>query len=99
MQWCTVHARSKELLTIIDWVIDVLMICLLLQKEHLRTSRVGVAKFIAKYNETGSLMRKPGSGRPSKITPEMKAIVEAKMREDDEGTAYQLYALLVLNQF
>ena len=68
-------------------------------KEHLRTSRVGVAKFIAKYNETGSLMRRPGSGHPSKITPEMKAIVEAKMREDDEATAYQLHSLLVLNQF
>ena len=74
-------------------------ICLLLRKEHLRTSRVGVAKFIAKYNETGSLMRRPGSGCPSKITPEMKEIVEAKMREDDEATAYQLHALLVLNQF
>ena len=74
-------------------------ICLLLRKEHLRTSRVGVAKFIAKYNETGSLMRRPGSGHPSKITPEMKAIVEPKMREDDEATTYQLHALLILNQY
>ena len=44
-------------------------------------------------------MRRPGSGRPSKITLEMKEIVEAKMREDDEAAAYQLHALLVLNQF
>ena len=58
------------------------MICLLLAKEHLCTSRVGVAKFISKYSETGSLIHKPGSGYPSKITPEMKAIVEARMRED-----------------
>ena len=58
-----------------------------------------MAKFIAKYNKTGSLMHRPGSGCPSKITPEMKAIVEAKMKEDNEAPAYQLYALLVLNQF
>ena len=75
------------------------MICLLLQKEHLHTSRVGVAKFIAKYNETDSLILRPGSEHPSKITPEMKALIEVKMRVDDEATAYQLHALLVLNQF
>ena len=75
------------------------MICLLLRKEHLHTSRVGVVKFIAKYIETGSLTRTPGSGCPLKITPEMKSIVEAKMREDNKATAYQLHALLVLNQF
>lgn len=39
-------------------------------------------------------MHKPGSGFPSKITPKMKAIVEAKMREYDKATA-----LLVSNQF
>ena len=44
-------------------------------------------------------MRKAGLGRPSKITMEMKAIVEVKMREDDETTAYQLHALLVSHQF
>ena len=70
-----------------------------IRKEHLRASRVGVAKFIAKYNKTGSLKRRPRSGCPSMITPEMKAIVEAKMREDDKATAYQLHALLILNQF
>ena len=61
--------------------------------------RVGVAKFISKFVETGSLTRKPGSGRPSKITPEMKAIVEARMRDDDETFAYQLHALLVSHGF
>ena len=40
-------------------------------------------------------MRKPGSGRPSKITAEVKALVEQQMRKDDETTAYQLHALLV----
>ena len=72
---------------------------LLLQKEGLQTSRVGVAKFIAKFDSTGSFARKPGSGRPSKITPAMKEIVEAKMREDDETTAHQLHNLLVTHGF
>jgi len=60
---------------------------------------VGVEKFIQKFNETGSLMRKPGSGRPSKITPEMKEIVKAKMQEDNETTVYQLHALLLSHGF
>lgn len=65
-------------------------ICLLLQKEHFQASSMGVAKFISKFIETGSLARKPGSGQPSKIPIKMKAIVEARMRDDDETTAYQL---------
>ena len=36
----------------------------------------------------------PGSGRPSKITDEVKRIVEAQMQLDDETTAVQLRALL-----
>ena len=42
----------------------------------------------------GTIARKPGSGRPSKITPQIKAIVDEKMVEDNETTAYQLYSLL-----
>ena len=70
-------------------------ICLLLQKEQLSVSHVGIAKFLSKYKETRSIARTPGSGRSSKITAEIKALVEAKMQEDDETTALQLHALLV----
>jgi len=72
-------------------------ISLLLLNEGLKASRVGVAKFIARFEATGTvaLHRKPGSGRPSKITAEIKEIVEEKMQEDDETTAYQLHALLL----
>ena len=69
-------------------------ICHLLEEEGLRASRVGIAKFLRKYRETGSIARRPGSGRPSKITAEIKALVEQKMREDDETTAVQLHAML-----
>ena len=72
-------------------------ISLLLLKESLKALRVGVAKFITRFETTGALAlhRMPGSGRPSKITAEIKEIVERRMREDDETTAYQLHALLV----
>lgn len=38
--------------------------------------------------------RMPGSGRPTKITEEVKNIVEEQMRHDDETTATQLHKLL-----
>lgn len=59
----------------------------------------GLAKFFQCYDETRSLQRRPGSGRPSKLIPEAKAIVEAQMREDDEMTAVQLCALLRSNGY
>ena len=66
----------------------------LLRKEGMAASRRGIAKFLKKYAETGTLARLPGSGRLTKITAEIKQIVEEQMRLDDETTAYQLHALL-----
>ena len=57
-------------------------------------SRCGVDKFIQRYQQTGTITRKLGSGRPSKITSEIKAIVDEQMHSDDETTAVQLHALL-----
>ena len=56
-----------------------------------------MAKFISKFNATGLLARKPGSGRPTKITERVEEIVETWMREDDETTAYQLHGLLAMH--
>ena len=67
----------------------------LLEQEKLKASRVGIAKFLEKFRETGSIGRRPGSGRPSKVTAEIKTLVEERMRLDDETTAYQLHAFLV----
>ena len=63
----------------------------LLHAEGLAASRRGISKFIAKYRETGSIGRRPGSGRPSKITAEVKEIVEEQMQTDDETSAHQLH--------
>lgn len=48
-----------------------------------------------KYSETSCIRRRSGSGRPTKITAEIKAIVNEYMRKDEETTATQLHALLV----
>ena len=55
---------------------------------------MGIAKFLKKFNETGCIQRRPVSGRPSKISAEIKEIVEEQMRADDKTTATQLHRLL-----
>ena len=66
----------------------------LLWEEGLKASCVGIAKFLTKFWETGSIRRRFGSGRPSKIAAEIKRAVEEQMRLDDETTAHQLHKLL-----
>jgi transposase len=66
----------------------------LLEQEKLKCSRVGIHKFLKTYHATGSIGRRVGSGRPSKITAEIKKLVEDKMKMDDETTAYQLHQML-----
>ena len=53
-----------------------------------------MAKFLKKLRETGTIARQVGSGRPSKITTEIKSLVEHQMRVDDETSAIQLHRLL-----
>ena len=57
-------------------------------------SRYGVYKFLKVYDDSGSIQRRPGSGRLSKITAEIREMVEAQMQKDDETTAYQLHRML-----
>ena len=71
-----------------------LLICKQLQEEGLTSTRQGIRKFLNKYEKTGTIVRTPGSGRPSSIMADMKALVEQQMRRDDETTAAQLHALL-----
>ena len=66
-----------------------------LEDEGIVVSRRKVAKFLKRYFETGTIARRPGSGGKTKITDEVKRIVEEQMRCDDETTATQLHVLLV----
>ena len=62
-----------------------------LGREGLVASRSGLAKFLRRDEQTGSLER---CRRPSKVTLQALAIVEAQMQDDNETTATQLRAFL-----
>ena len=68
-----------------------------LQAENIYCARQNIAIFIQvrKYRQTKSICRRSGSGRPSKLTAEVKAIVEEETRKDDKTTAHQLHQLLL----
>ena len=66
----------------------------LLREEKLLASRQGIQKFLIHYRKTGSIEKSAGSGRRSKISEEVRNMVENQMRLDDETTAYQLHSLL-----
>ena len=63
----------------------------ILSEEGMEASRVGTYKCLKKFEESGCLMRKPGSGRPSKITEGEKRVVEGQMRLDYDTTAFSLH--------
>ena len=67
---------------------------LMKENDGIVISRHGVAKFLKVYQATGSIERRPGSGRMSSITWKIKELVEEKMQDDDETTATQLYRML-----
>ena len=58
----------------------------LLAKEGITVSRQGVNAFLVRVRQTGTIARCPGSGRPTKQSEQVKQIIEAAMREDDETT-------------
>ena len=66
----------------------------LIKEEGISVSRVGIWKFLCHYSRTRCLARREGSGRPTKITSQVKLLVEQQMLADDETTAYQLHQLL-----
>ena len=47
----------------------------ILAEEKFCVTRQGIHKFIVKFNKSGSLLRRPGSGRKSKTTLEVKRVV------------------------
>ena len=66
----------------------------LLLQEGITASSRGIALFIARCEKTGTSDRRPGSSRPTKITNEMKAMVEKQMARDDETTVKELHIVL-----
>ena len=68
-----------------------------LAEEGHATTKIGVCKFIRRYEETGMISRTPGSGKASKLTADAKKIIEEQMEKDDETTGVELQKLLAEN--
>ena len=68
---------------------------LMKQNDGIVVSRYGVAQFLKVYQSTGSIERRPGSGRLSSVTWRIKELVEEQMNKDDETTATQLHQMLL----
>ena len=69
-----------------------------LQEETIYVTQVGVQKFLCVYKATHTINCRRGSGRPSKITAEIRKLVDQQMIKDDDTTTYQLHQLLLRNQ-
>ena len=70
-------------------------ICRMLREEGLIANRTGIHQFLQKHREMNNIERRPGSSRPTKMMAPVKALVEQRMRYNDETTAVQLHALLL----
>ena len=66
----------------------------LLCEEKLKATKWGIYCLLCKLEQTGTIKHKAGSGRLSKITAGVKAIVENQKVSDDETMATQLCILL-----
>ena len=71
---------------------------ILIMEEGIRVSRQGVRMFLKHFNQYGTIARKPGSGAPPRLSPDVQQIIEDAMRNDDETTATQLQAILASNE-
>ena len=65
-----------------------------LEKEGIRTTRVGVHKFLKRYAERATIARRAGPGRRTKLTEEIKEIIEEEMKRNKETTAIELKTTL-----
>ena len=68
-----------------------------LAKEGLVYSPKSVSLLLRKLHTGQSITRKPSSGRPRKVTQQVKDLIEEQMQKDDETTALELQRLLQEN--
>ena len=69
-------------------------VSLYLSEEEHKASKMGVYKFLKRYQETGTISRRSGSGQASKISPKAKHIIDQQMTKDDESTGMELQKIL-----
>ena len=51
-------------------------------------STAGVCKLWKKYEKTGNIVKKRGSGQTSKLTNEIKILIEEKLKHEDETSLH-----------
>ena len=66
----------------------------LILEDGISSTRQGVRQFLKRYESTKCIARKPGSGIPPKLSPNLQKLIEDAMKLDDETTATQLQAML-----
>ena len=93
---CTAGTRDNEFSTLHEWAASrQLRICRMLREEGLIANRTGIHQFLQKHREMNNIERRPGSSQPTKMMAPVKALVEQRMRYNDETTAVQFHALLL----
>ena len=90
------HGLSHNVCTIAI-LVQAMEILLTVAREGLKTMKAGVCKFYRQYEETGTILRRPGSGKASKLNERAKEIIEEQMTLDDETTGLELEELLRRN--
>ena len=65
-----------------------------LRDEGLSAARQGLGKLFRHVDTSRTISKRPGSGRQTKLSPEILQIGEDQMQRDDETTAALLEALL-----
>ena len=80
------YFRSKE--------ISLASVVQRLRDEGLSSTRQGLWKLFRRVDTSGTISRRPGSGRQTQLSQEILQIVEDQMQRDDETTAAQLEGLL-----
>ena len=63
-----------------------------LAEEGHTVSKAGV--LIRRYRETGTIAHAPGTGQASKLTDQLREIIEDQMKKNDETTGLELQKLL-----
>ena len=79
------HAKVYRAPTITKWLGD----------EGIVVNKQGVGSFLAHAEKTGSIGRRPGSGRPSKQTDGVRETIERTMRADDETTVQEVWMVVL----
>ena len=68
-----------------------------LANEGIMYSATSISRVLMKLSNGQSIARKPGPGRPTKISQQVKDLIEDQMQKDDETTASELNRLLQAN--